>query len=491
MNKSFFSGLLSKISIKFENNKLLSMLKKLIRIIIYIIIQLCYKWKFVIFILVLFLLKHINNHKDLLFNFFNNDFIKGITFYQFHKNMYLPLYVIEIIILVLLLASLIKYFRLKDYKQNKFRKIRNLKNGLGETPYLTSINRLFYNFRITKLKINMNGIGIDKFLSDDFKTDFESAFNKVIIDRKTVENSKDKVEILTASPRYKIPDIINWNDKYLKYDDHTYILGENLKGKVYADINKTPHFLVGGVTNSGKSALIENLIYQSIRKGFIVRIADPKGVDFTEWNNITINENRCYFTMNFDNQCKVSTELKDILEDLKDIKTELKTRKIQFHANKCKNINAYNKLKSKEWSLYHSEKYKPLSRIIFVFDEVNELMVSQDKKLISEIENILMEIATRGRAFGIHLILGTQRPDCDLLKGQIRSNLDVRICGRTADRGLSEIVLGKGNYDADILIGKEECGMFVTNNSNLFRGYWFDSAKELKKYTGDKYDFIY
>ena len=33
--------------------------------------------------------------------------------------------------------------------------------------------------------------------------------------------------------------------------------------------------------------------------------------------------------------------------------------------------------------------------------------------------------------------------------------------------------------------------MFVTNNSNLFRGYWFDSAKELKKYTGDKYDFIY
>ena len=105
-----------------------------------------------------------------------------------------------------------------------------------------------------------------------------------------------------------------------------------------------------------------------------------------------------------------------------------------------------------------------------------------DKKVVSDIEDYLAKFATQGRAFWVHLMLSTQRPDADLLKGQIKSNLDVRICGRTAERGLSEIVLGKGNYDADQLIGKEEVGMFVMHNGKMFRGYYFNTEEILKPY---------
>ena len=40
-----------------------------------------------------------------------------------------------------------------------------------------------------------------------------------------------------------------------------------------------------------------------------------------------------------------------------------------------------------------------------------------EKELVSKIENKLSVIARQGRAFGIHLILATQRPDATILTG--------------------------------------------------------------------------
>lgn len=57
-----------------------------------------------------------------------------------------------------------------------------------------------------------------------------------------------------------------------------------------------------------------------------------------------------------------------------------------------------------------------------------------------QIESKLETIARMGRSFGIHLILSTQRPDAVILSGQIRNDLDRRVCGR-ADNNLSQIIL--------------------------------------------------
>ena len=65
---------------------------------------------------------------------------------------------------------------------------------------------------------------------------------------------------------------------------------------------------------------------------------------------------------------------------------------------------------------------------------------SERKKLLAQIENRLSTIARQGRAFGIHLILATQRPDATIIPGQIRNNMDFRVCGR-ADSVLSQIIL--------------------------------------------------
>ena len=60
--------------------------------------------------------------------------------------------------------------------------------------------------------------------------------------------------------------------------------------------------------------------------------------------------------------------------------------------------------------------------------------------MLAQIETRLSTIARQGRAFGIHLILATQRPDAAIIPGQIRNNMDFRVCGR-ADSVLSSMII--------------------------------------------------
>ena len=125
---------------------------------------------------------------------------------------------------------------------------------------------------------------------------------------------------------------------------------------------------------------------------------------------------------------------------------------------------------------YNRNAEKKLYRIVFACDEIAEVLdktglSKQQKDEILKIESELSIIARQGRAFGIHLVLATQRPDATILNGQIRNNIDTRICGR-ADNVLSQIILD--NTDASDKIAKSSQGRFLTNSGKIFQAYWFD-----------------
>ena len=154
---------------------------------------------------------------------------------------------------------------------------------------------------------------------------------------------------------------------------------------------------------------------------------------------------------------------------------ELNRRK-QLFASKddCNNIFDYNS--NPLYTLNHTQ---CLDRIVFAVDEVAEVLdktglSKEEKEQVARIESRIATIARLGRAFGIHLILATQRPDANILTGQIKNNISYRVCGR-ADSVLSMIILD--STDAAEQIPSDARGRFIDNNGTVFQGYWFDESK--------------
>lgn len=146
----------------------------------------------------------------------------------------------------------------------------------------------------------------------------------------------------------------------------------------------------------------------------------------------------------------------------------LESRKALFAAAGCPNLDAYIKATGDRQPRY-----------IFACDEVAEVLdktgrSKEDKERLGQIENKLATIARLGRAFGIHLILATQRPDAAVIPGQIKNNLDFRVCGR-ADSVLSQIILD--NTSAAEQIPKDARGRFILQDGTIFQGYLFDEGQ--------------
>lgn len=330
-------------------------------------------------------------------------------------------------------------------KINKSLSITGLTNHAGQSPLLL---RRYKENDVTIMEFEPNGIPLSDW--EDKKEDIETALNMHVI-KVECGTSKGRIVLHTISGDKHLPKTVYWKDKYLADEDFTLILGQSMIGQVKINLAKIPHILLGGSTGSGKSVLLKLLIMQCVKKDAEVFIADFKGgVDFLPvWHE----------------RCNIITDENTLLDVLTGLVNELENRKQVFRGYGCANIIEYNKMNAPK-----------IKRIVFACDEVAEVLdktgLSKDAKdLVTQIEGKLSIIARQGRAFGIHLILATQRPDANILTGQIRNNIDFRVCGR-ADNVLSQIILD--NTEAADKIPKESQGLFITHDGVVFQGYLFD-----------------
>ncbi|MCQ4807989.1 FtsK/SpoIIIE domain-containing protein [Intestinimonas massiliensis] len=326
-----------------------------------------------------------------------------------------------------------------------------LVNHAGEAPVLIAKQQDTGSPRLTIWEFDPCGIPLGEW--EDKRARVETALNITIAKMAWGEGRKI-IRVYAVPAESDFPALLRWTDEYLSLDNFVLVLGESLTGSVTVNLAHIPHILLGGSTGSGKSVLLKLLLMQSLHKGAEVYIADFKGgVDFPKiWHT----------------KCRMCFTEDDLLYTLNQLVAVLESRKRQLSEIGCPNLDAYNEATGES-----------LPRLIFACDEVAEVLdrtgrSKEDKERLGQIENKLSTIARLGRAFGIHLILSTQRPDAAVIPGQIKNNLDFRVCGR-ADSILSGIILD--NTSAAEQIPKDARGRFITGDGTVFQGYLLDERQ--------------
>jgi S-DNA-T family DNA segregation ATPase FtsK/SpoIIIE len=237
-----------------------------------------------------------------------------------------------------------------------------------------------------------------------------------------------------------------------------FAIGKDIAGKsVVADLAKMPHLLVAGQTGSGKSvminAILTSLLYRNSPSDLKLILVDPKQVELKPYDDIPHL------------LTPVITEPEKCISALKWAVAEMERRyKALAEVNK-RNIAEYNLIKKEEGMPY----------IVIIIDELADLMMMAAR----DVEALVVRIAQKARAVGIHLVLATQRPSVDVITGLIKANVPARIAFTTAsqvdsrtiiDQIGSEKLLGQGDMlllTADMPKPKRVQGAFLSDEETV------------------------
>ena len=160
----------------------------------------------------------------------------------------------------------------------------------------------------------------------------------------------------------------------------------------------------------GKSVCINSIMISMLYKArpdevkFIM--IDPKKVEFRMYSGIP------HLLI------PVITEAKQAAGALMWAVDEMERRYELIEKNNVRNIEAYN-----EKVIFDTSLGEPLPKIVIVIDELADLMM----QVRDPVEDLIMRIAQKARAAGIHLIIGTQRPSVQVITGAIKANIPSRI----------------------------------------------------------------
>lgn len=239
----------------------------------------------------------------------------------------------------------------------------------------------------------------------------------------------------------------------------SFAVGKDIAGEaVIGELNKMPHLLIAGQTGSGKSVMINtlltSLLYRNGPSDMRLILVDPKQVEMAPYEDIPHL------------LAPIITEPEKTISALKWAVNEMERRYDLLAEQKIRDIKSYNLKMTEEAMPY----------IVIVIDELADLMMIAAR----DVEALIVRLAQKARAVGIHLVLATQRPSVDVITGLIKANVPARIAFTVASQVDSRTILDQ--IGAEKLLGQGDMLMLTPQMSKPRRiqGAWVTDDEVLK-----------
>ncbi|HEX6416206.1 MAG TPA: DNA translocase FtsK 4TM domain-containing protein [Candidatus Saccharimonadales bacterium] len=257
-----------------------------------------------------------------------------------------------------------------------------------------------------------------------------------------------------------------------------FAIGKDISGDaVVGELNKMPHLLIAGQTGSGKSVMINtlltSLLYRNSPSEMKLILVDPKQVEMAPYEDIPHL------------LTPVITEPEKTISALKWAVNEMERRYKLLAEEKIRDIKTYNqKIQSgsKKVSVEDEDgntqqvEDGAMPYIVVVIDELADLMMVAAR----DVEALIVRLAQKARAVGIHLVLATQRPSVDVITGLIKANIPARIAFTVASQIDSRTILDQ--IGAEKLLGQGDMLMLTPSMSKPKRiqGAWVMDEEVIK-----------
>ncbi len=257
-------------------------------------------------------------------------------------------------------------------------------------------------------------------------------------------------------------------------------LGKDINGlPIVVDLAKMPHLLVAGATGMGKSvglnAIILSILYKASPEQVRFIMIDPKIVELASYADIPHLLTPVVTNMN-----EAASALWWCVNEMErrySLLAKFSVRNIESFNEKQRRAKesgkplldpSFNPDNAKEGEQHPELEALPL--IVIVIDEYADMLgalAQEDRAKSKRVEGLIVRIAQKARAAGIHLIVATQRPSVDVITGLIKSNIPTRISFKVSSKTDSRTILDQSG--AEQLLGMGDMLYMAPGMTHLTR----------------------
>ena len=257
-------------------------------------------------------------------------------------------------------------------------------------------------------------------------------------------------------------------------------LGKDINGQpVVVDLAKMPHLLVAGATGMGKSvglnAIILSILYKASPEEVRFIMIDPKIVELASYADIPHLLTPVVTNMN-----EAASALWWSVNEMErrySLLAKFGVRNIESFNDKQRRAKksgkplldpSFNPDTAKEGEEHPELEALPL--IVIVIDEYADMLgalAQEDRAKSKRVEGLIVRIAQKARAAGLHLIVATQRPSVDVITGLIKSNIPTRVSFKVSSKTDSRTILDQSG--AEQLLGMGDMLYMAPGIAHLIR----------------------